>query len=213
MILLTRPLEDSLLLAKIYEEQGRSSFIEPMIFLEALTPPSIDVTSYDGIVLTSKHALPALTALSENQDKEDFPPLYCVGEKTADAAREAGFIRILDGGGSSASMKEAIKASFTPSVGNLLYLRGEIVKGRWCEKLRLQGFKIDEHIVYKAHAAIGLSPALIQLLKEKKITEIPFYSERSKEIFLSLAREAGIKITWISSKNFKSIFLGDNAKA
>ncbi len=194
MILLTRPLEDSIRLAKELEERGIPAFIEPMLKIELLELPDIRAAEYAAVALTSRHAVPALSKLFE---RKAAPPIYCVGGNTAARVREAGFLDVIEGGGSAILMKGVIKKTLDTSSTKILYLRGEIVKGKWSHELRKDGYLINEVIVYKAHAATKLSPKLIKLLKQNQITEIPFYSDRTREIFLSLVQEAEIESNFL----------------
>lgn len=200
MILLTRPLEDSLRLAKEFEEKNISVFIEPMLKIELLDPPAVAVGTYGAVALTSRHAVPALSKLFRG---EPSLPIYCVGGKTALRVREAGFQNVIEGGGSGLLMKELIRKTLKTHLSKILYLRGEIVKGKWSRDLQEEGYLIDEMIVYKAHAATTLSPELVDLLKKNQITEIPFYSDRTREIFFSLVRQAGINSDFLE-KTFNS---------
>jgi uroporphyrinogen-III synthase len=110
-------------------------------------------------------------------------PLYCVGEKTADAARLQGFhnINIADGDGKS--LAEIAKKDF-PHGGHLLYLTGTPRKPVLEDELKAAGLDVLAVDLYRAEP-IADWPNSIKRAAQS-VTIILHYSRATAEALLAL---------------------------
>jgi len=161
--------------------------------LEAIAAPlfaiapvgwSLPAALPEAVLLTSANALrhggarlSALTGL----------PAYAVGAATAEAARQAGFGRIVAGGGDAGAILALARRD---GVGSLLHLAG-----REHRDVVPHDISIDRRIVYAAEAVDRLPAAARGALPEAIAL---LHSPRAARLFARLADPAGIAIAAIS---------------
>ncbi len=171
-LLITRPEADARRFAEQLEHAGYRHFIEPLLNIAALpwTPPT---ERMHGIILTSRHALEALTA---------HPALYAlprfmVGDYAPDV--------------DSLITKLITHTPPTP----LLYLRGRTITRDITSALAAHGTHVEERIVYTADAASALSLPLCHALQSNHLTAATFFSARTADIFSHLIHVANLQLT------------------
>lgn len=106
---------------------------------------------------------------------------YCVGERTAQAALEAGF-RPRIAGGSADDLVETILRD-RPQ-GRLLHLAGHHRRGDLVHRLAAAGLRVEVVTVYDQQAA-ALSEEALALLRASLPVVVPLFSPRTAEIFAS----------------------------
>jgi uroporphyrinogen-III synthase len=124
-------------------------------------------------------------------------PLLLAGERTRDAARERGF----DGppliGPDAKTLAREIAARFaTPC--RFVYLAGRDRKPDLEDSLAEVGHAIEPIQVYAAQPAESLTGAALNLARTGKIGVVLHYSRRSTDVFLGLARGAGLDLSRIN---------------
>jgi len=107
--------------------------------------PVIDFSNYDGIIVTSKQSLKALEYAAP---KLDTKICLSVGEETSKIAKSFGFKEIWTAEGDGLSILELLKQT-NPKI-RWIYLRPTKVATQWAEKARMQGFLVDEAVVYES---------------------------------------------------------------
>jgi uroporphyrinogen-III synthase len=105
--------------------------------------PEIDFNVFGCAIITSENTLHSL----KNSALDHNLPIYCVGERTAQAVTDLGFIHVEHGGGSVRALFERLCEVFQPSA-RLIYLRADVVSAPLAEWLTAAGFTVDEEIVY-----------------------------------------------------------------
>lgn len=190
-VLLTRPKEDALCTAKLLHEKEIEAHTEPMLAIEPMQEvlPALEraMQGARAVIVTSHNALKLMEQLP---DKDIL--LLTVGESTAQCAREVGFEKAVCVGEDVQELKDMIVTTQHPEHGKLVYASGDVVKTDLEAILKPIGFTIERVVVYQAKASEALSKATIELLKDKKLTGILFYSTRSAEVFMQLAAQAGV---------------------
>jgi uroporphyrinogen-III synthase len=208
LILLTRAQEESKRTAASLARHGHEAVISPVLDMEptgALWPTGL----IDGIIATSARAFELFSAAPDwpLPEARRLMPLLLVGERTREAARERGF----DGPALIAPDAKTLAADIgtrfaAPS--HFVYLAGRDRKPDLEANLSEAGFEIEPIEVYAAQPAESLSDSALAVAETGGIGAVLHYSRRSAEIFLCLARTAGLDLSRINH-----ICISDDAAA
>lgn len=187
-VVVTRPLSDAAQLMQALQSAGHHAICEPLteIFLNHTARLALEKTLLcepDAILVTSRNGVAALAALCELRDHM----ILCVGESTAASAQSAGFSRVCTCGETVLDMVNYITDAYEPDA-RFVYISAEHVRSEFSE----YGLQVERIIAYSAIAAEHLSDTLIQQIKRGQIDVITFMSQRSAEIFMTLARHSDI---------------------
>ena len=195
VVLLTRPAPQSQRFAQAL--QARLPLVQvmmsPLMQTEWLHPP-LPSLAFGALILTSETGAEAAGRLRAN--RAPLPETaFCVGPRTTDTARAAGFAAI-SADGDVHALAALILAAHPQ--GPLLHIRGEGVAGNLSETLTNSGIEIHSAILY-AQKPCPLSPAAIALLQAEGPVLVPLFSPRSAQIFAQ-ALPANAKATlWIAA--------------
>ncbi|HUB64758.1 MAG TPA: uroporphyrinogen-III synthase [Methylocella sp.] len=198
LILLTRALEDAKRTAASLAREGHATVLSPvleMVPTGALWPAGV----IDGVIATSARAFELFSAAADwpLPEARRLMPLLLVGERTRDAARERGFEGAALIAPDAKTLVAEIGARFA-APHRLVYLAGRDRKPELEESLTEAGYGIEPIEVYAAQPAESLSEAALALAKTGEIGAVLHYSRRSTEIFLDLARDAGLSIARVN---------------
>jgi len=144
---------------------------------------------FDAVLVTSANALPALAA---ERSRLGEAPVFAVGDRTARAAREAGFKGVTQAGGDSLALVATIRQAF-PAGARLLHAAGRDRKAEPARSLTaISGHPVEIWECYRA-APVGALPRPIQeALRTGRIEAVLHFSRRSAELFAGLARMAAL---------------------
>src|SRR4051812_35315276 len=92
-----------------------------MLAIAPVADAKFDPASFDAIIMTSGNAARALTAHPLLRRSLELP-VFAVGEQTAQAARNAGFSRVVSADGDAADLLNLIRDQ--GGAARLLYLAG-----------------------------------------------------------------------------------------
>lgn len=160
--------------------------ISPMMVIR---PVMADLGLVDAVVITSSHAIPAVSKLP------GAPTCFCVGTATTQKAMAQGLTAVM--AGETAQDVAAYVIAENPR-GQILYARGSHIAFDMVGRLRAAGLKIDERVVYDQVAA-PLSRDATQLLKSQATVVLPLFSARSSHLFFAACPdEARLKVIAIS---------------
>jgi uroporphyrinogen-III synthase len=187
-VLITRPREDAAPLARILEGMGHEAVIEPLLDIRYEDGPPLDLDGVRGLLLTSANGV---RALARRTDRRDLPA-WAVGDATARAAREAGFLQVESAGGDVASLAALVAARCAPGPGPLLHAAGTAVAGDLAGDLGARGFAVERRVLYAAEPADSLSPESLSRLYAGTIDAVLFFSPRTARSFVRLAGRAGL---------------------
>ncbi len=95
--------------------------------------------------MTSQHALKSLKDVTSL----NFP-LYTVGQRTFEVAKQLGFKTIFSAEGCANDLKNLLLKERDSLEGCLLYLRGKHIQEDLKKELEREGFKVQEKMVYAA---------------------------------------------------------------
>jgi uroporphyrinogen-III synthase len=187
-IAITRPQDDSERTATALRAIGHAVLIAPLLRIE---PVKVALrANWGGLIITSAHAAVAIS--SHPAHKELIKqPLFAVGRRSADAARDAGFTDVTTAGGDVRDLMRVVVARRGDANAPLLYLAGEDRAGDLIGDLATHGVAAELAVVYRA-AMAPFSPQLGGALKAGEIDAVLHYSRRSAESYLAGAAQAGI---------------------
>lgn len=187
-IVLTRPQFDSERTAAVLRAHGHDVLVAPLMRVE---PVAVDLRPHWGaVIITSANAAsaiathPALEALSAL-------PVYAVGRRSADAARQAGFTDVTAAGGDVRDLVRLIAEHRADAQAPLLYLAGENRAADLIGDLAVHGIAAELAVVYRA-VTVPFPPELIAALKSGAVDAVLHFSRRSAENYLAGAKKAGI---------------------
>jgi uroporphyrinogen-III synthase len=197
LVLLTRALDESNRTAARLACEGHDAVLSPvldMVPTGAIWPAGV----IDGVIATSVRAFELLSVALDwpLPEARRLLPLLLVGERTREGARERGF----DGppliGPDAKTLARAIAARFA-SACRFVYLAGRDRKPDLEDSLVEVGYVIEPIQVYAAQPAESLSEAALALARKGEIGAVLHYSRRSTDVFLGLARSAGLDLSRI----------------
>ena len=186
-VLITRPREQALELARQLAERGDTALIEPLLTIERVPGVTPQLEGVQALVMTSANAAPALSAPAKQL------PLFAVGDATARAARRAGCSAVVSAAGSGADLARLVAQRCRPERGAILYLSGEDVRPGLAEELAAAGFALRRQVVYRAVAARALSPAAVEALRRRQVEAVLLFSPRTAQTFVELIVRHGLR--------------------
>lgn len=188
-LLLTRPRAGSERFAAQFRARMGADWpvlIAPLLETE---PTGADLPAADALVLTSEQAVGpvAASALAGH-------PAFCVGERTAEVARKAGF-SILGIAPDAVHLLELILAA--PDPGQILHARGNEAAMPVAERLTAAGRRAAEVIVY-AQVPRPPSAEMRALLATPGPVLVPIFSPNSGKLLAAAAREARAELRLVA---------------
>lgn len=189
-ILLTRPLAQS----QRFADQIGGAVISPLMLPEFLAP-SLPKTDFAAVILTSETGVQAARRISATGAV--LPDLaYCVGNRTAQTARAAGF-QALSAEGDASALLALIKARHTS--GRLLLLRPEDAAGDLTKDLNSAGIDTVSFIVYRQKPQ-SLTAEATALLQGDTAVILPVFSPRSARLLAAeIRRIKGNAPLWLAA--------------
>lgn len=193
-ILLTRPLPQSLRFAAAL--RGRFGAGIRIVVSPLMAPEFLSVTVPDtlvALILTSETGVEAARRIVA--DGGALPaPAYCVGDHTAECARDAGFVARSAAGDANA-LVAAIRADLPQ--GRLLHLRGRDSRGAVADRLKTYGIEAVEAVAY-VQAPQPPTPEAVALLAGTEPLIVALFSARSVALFSALPLLAPLWLACLS---------------
>ena len=190
-VLVTRPASDAADLAERLGELGMTAVIDPMLDVDLMP---VAAGSFDGaaaVVATSRNALRALAASPALRAAVALP-LFAVGSRTAETAREVGFATVTPGPGSARALAEVVVSALSDRSRPIVYLAGEKLAFDLAPVLRSQGVVVTQIAAYRTVAAKGLRPETSAALARGEIDAVILLSPRTASVYGALVSAAGL---------------------
>jgi uroporphyrinogen-III synthase len=187
-ILVTRPQREAERTAGRLAALGHTALCAPMLEIVA-TGAALPAQPADAVLATSAQAIVLLNEASARALQK--LPLFAVGERTAAAARAAGFTDVRPPAPDARRLVETISAAY-PDPATFLYLAGRDRKADLETALGSRGHRIDVVIVYAARAVTALPQDVWAALWGGEVDAIFHYSRRSAAIFRRLIEAVGL---------------------
>jgi uroporphyrinogen-III synthase len=187
-IVVTRPQDDAERTAAVLRARGHDVLIAPLLRVEP-----VDValrTNWGGVVITSANAANAIASHPARNELIKLR-LFAVGQRSAEAARQAGFTDVVSAGGDVRDLIRTLTARRADAHAPLLYLAGEDRARDLIAELTARGIAAEMAVIYRA-AAAPFPPPLAEALRQGAVDAVLHYSARSVESYVSGAKSAGV---------------------
>jgi uroporphyrinogen-III synthase len=196
-ILVTRPQPDNEATAAALRAKGLDVLLAPMLRFEPVAFHDDADARYGAVIVSSANAIRAIEP--HLAARLLTLPLFAVGERTAEAARRAGFQSIAVAAGNAEALRDLIVASVRgktlKKASTLLYLAGADLAGDLAGELGERGFSIVTHTTYRMIPVQGLPQGVRDAFAANQVDVVLHYSRRSARAFLDAVRAAGIEIS------------------
>ncbi len=187
-LVVTRPRADSERTATALRARGYDVLVAPLMRVE---PVAADISGgWGGVIITSANAPGAIAGHPARAALVKLP-LFAVGRRSADAARQAGFVNVTSAGGDVRDLVQLIAERHADASAPLLYLAGEDRAADLVGELAVHGIAAELVVVYRAVSA-PFPPELTAALKAGEVDGVLHFSKRSAENYIAAARQAGI---------------------
>lgn len=178
-VLVIRPDRSAAAMAARLRREGFDALACPISHIEQRNAPMPD--AYDGILLTSPHALHESIASRLRAGAE----VFCVGRRAAEAAQEAGLHVVFTADDSTGLLQHLLAHR---KDAHFLYLSGADIHA----DLAQAGLSLTRVITYEAVAATALPGEVVALLRDAQPCLALMTSARSSRIFGALLRQHGL---------------------
>lgn len=173
--------------------------LSPLLKIELL-PFEAPVTPYHGLIFTSDNGVRAFAQVRSPQRI----PAYCVGDRTADAARAAG-LEAFSAKGSADDLVTMINA--TDVAGPMLHIRGEHTRGDIAKRISAQ---VDEVVCYR-QTPLPLTDETRTALQGNREVILPVFSPRTAQIFFEQVKTVSASLQMVAmSEAVNDVILGSN---
>lgn len=119
-------------------------------------------------------------------------PVFAVGDRTAQKAREAGFTTVYSAHGNAQALEHLLCQHCAPALGSLLLFSGVGQGMELAASLRAQGFRVVRRVAYRADPVDALPALVDHALLAGQIAAILFFSARSAQSWLKRVPSVGM---------------------
>ncbi len=192
LVLVTRPAEEAERLVGALDAIGCGSLLAPMLEVTLVTPPPVvPLAGVQAFLITSANGARALAAALGPAPRGREIPVFAVGEASAAASRHLGFTSVNAAGGDVATLAALVAQRCDPKLGRLVHAAGSVVARDLQGMLEGRGFAVERIVLYDAVPARRLAPEIAAALGGGRLDAVLFFSPRTAETFVTLARQAG----------------------
>jgi uroporphyrinogen-III synthase len=187
-VLVTRPMPDCERTAATLRGRGYDVLVVPLMQVK---PIAADLSgNWSAVIISSANAVRALDA--QQIASLAKLPLFAVGQRSADAARDAGFMDVRSANGNAEDLIRLVAGSNLDQAATYLYLAGEDRAADVEGELAKRGIEARTVIVYKS-VTLDYPPELANALRNREIAVALHFSRRSAENYVNGAKAAGLE--------------------
>lgn len=191
-ILVTRPIDEAGTTAEKLKAVGHHVIVSPAIRVE---PVSFEIPDENrSIIVTSKNSVRLGLANVGNKTR----PIFAVGDKTAQEARDLGFTNVTTGPGTARQLVPLLLECGVSEKRKYTHLCGTTLSYNISDVLTSEGLDAENTVTYHTRAARELNPEVQEALDGGKIDIALFYSPRTATIFEETVAEYG-RSDWLST--------------
>ena len=172
LVLVTRPKEQATDLIQSIYDLGCTPLLQPLLSIVKQNPSFNGLDRPEAIIITSPQAVVMVP-----YEFADSIPVYCVGRKTAELAKQAGYLHVQSTEGNVQDLIKLVRHRVKQG-DRILYLRGEFITHNLVQDLR--DYFCQEIIMYQALAIDYFSQDILDKFSE--IAVITLFSSRSGQI-------------------------------
>ena len=185
-VLVTRIKNQAQELLETLNQQGFSTFIEPLFTLEQIKAEPHFTQDLAAVIITSSNAISTLL----NFQLKKTVKIFAVGKKTAQKLKESGFDNIaFPKKNSAAALLNLIIKTEKNKIGLILYFHGSITNIDFSAELGLHNFNVKNILSYKTQEVVNFSAELLEFTRHKKFDHILFFSTNGVKTFFKLAKK------------------------
>jgi uroporphyrinogen-III synthase len=187
-LLVTRPEPEASELAARLRSQGHTALAQPLMrIVFAPEPPGLPQPA--AIAVTSRNGVRGLGRWPRAATWHRLP-VFAVGDRTGDEARDAGFADVRCGSGDAAVLAAMIKADFAGRGAPLLYAAG---RDRSVDLGALLAPLVVTTVeAYRGVAATELAAEVSAAIATRSLDGALFFSRRTATIFVDLVTAAQV---------------------
>lgn len=173
--------------ASLLRALGHEALVAPLRTVEGVPTP-FPALRPDALIATSRNALGHGAPVPAGWLAL---PMFSVGEKTAEAARAAGYGHVTPAGGDATALQAVITKTCRPG-SRLAYLAGEPRGPELETALRAAGFHLETLLRYRMRDLEGLPEAARVALAEGRLDAALHFSAESARAFFKRAQSADL---------------------
>lgn len=182
-ILVTRSEPGASETAERLKALGFTPVVEPLF---AIAPIDVVLPAFDALAFTSANGVRRLAALSPRRDV----PVFCVGARTADIARAAGFAHVSSADGDVSALGDLILKQL-PRGAHLLHAGNEESRGDLSGRLARAGILAQFVALFRAEPVTAPRPELARHLRgEPAFAAVVIHSPRAASILAGMIANA-----------------------
>jgi uroporphyrinogen-III synthase len=197
-ILVTRPQPDNAATVAALRAKGFAVLPAPMLRFEPVAFQDDSDARYGAVIVTSANALRAAEGQPAMNRLKQLP-LFTVGERTAETAREIGFSNVISADGDATALRDLMVASVRvkklKKTDTLLYLAGADLARDLAGELGERGFSVVTQTTYRMVPIVSLPRDVCDAFASSGVEAVLHYSRRSARAFLDAARAGGVEIS------------------
>jgi uroporphyrinogen-III synthase len=171
--------------------RGHDVMVAALLRIDPVPEADLGAGPWGGVLLTSANAARALAHHPRGPELLRLQA-FAVGERTAQAARAAGFGDVVSANGNAVDLALLVAANARGRGERLLYLAGEDRAADIAGGLAAQGVPVEMAVIYRAVAATHFPPFVWSALSLGRLDGVLHYSRRSAEVYVSCAKAAGV---------------------
>jgi uroporphyrinogen-III synthase len=197
-IVVTRPRVDGERTATALRARGHEVLVTPLMRIEPIAANFEG--EWSGTIVTSANAANATRENSSGNALMKLP-LFAVGRRSAEAARESGFEDVLSADGGVRDLLQLIRIRRPDRNAPLLYLAGEDRAADLVGALSTRGIAAEMRVVYRA-VALPFPPTLRDALEAGIIDAVMHFSRRAADSYVAGAKMAGVVAPALAVRHF-----------
>ena len=188
-LLVTRPEPDASALADTLRGLGHEVLVAPLMQV-VVRDLSIDLVGVRAVLFTSANGVRAFA--EQIGAPPDGMTAFAVGKASAQAARDAGWMRVETADGDVDALAALVTARLSPEDGSLIHVSGKAAAGDLAGSLKAQGFTVNRVVGYEAQPLETLPESVAGGLLAGDLDGVLLFSPRSARLLADLAEKAGL---------------------
>tara|TARA_B100001093_G_scaffold491224_1_gene531104 strand:- start:301 stop:1029 length:729 start_codon:yes stop_codon:yes gene_type:complete len=196
MILITRPIDDSVELQQELKKNKIQSLIDPLTSFKFLNR-KIKFTEDHIYICASQRCVVSLARIKNISNIS----IIVVGKKVARRLKENNFNNILFIASDTEQLMKWMRKKENQQ-NNYIYLSGSIINETFVVELKKYNISFRRKVIYQTILKKSLNRNTIKILKQDKITSVVFYSKTSADVYFKLLKKYKISLNTLSQIYF-----------